>query len=923
MLGGAEAGRIGMARQRMAIVGRAEEEAVLDSALQGIRETGRLVLVRGADGIGKSTLLRAAADNWRRSGVRVVTVDWGAGRDRLGAEALLDAIRDQFHRVGADGSAIEPVSRLSQAVDRHKREGAASLGALLQVVTELSRLSEALAAVAPTVLVVDDAHTMPEPTLALRAAAQSGCLVVAAVAEDRCAGALPRIANTVIDLPALSSAAVAAMLRQHYRSPIDEGLLAALHLGLGTFAGHPATVLSTMDGLDRCQRLARPRTGSNRHICLVEPQRPIMLAGNHPLVTRLQAVGTLAQRVAMAAAVLRLHVHDIALLADATGGDEDEYGDMADTLVAHGILVEADGGRLDPVCAALGERLVHDAGPQAVGRLHRACAAATLRRMSDGYPSDRTALADHLAAARHTLPSDQRTASALTAIAADAGQTQPERAATWLRAALCHASASDTTNEILDRLLRLLVQTGRYEPLGEVVEAVTARVGVDAYSALQQTDLASAAALAAVHVGVPLHPSTDQLLRNVSAETCDRLDLAAWWFRPTQPVPMSTRPRSAGGRGGALRATSTPLVEQHELSLVWLSMRLRRPDLWDRTPAASDDLLVAGSFADLVTVFAHVLESRYGEPESGLLAAHHRLVACYRRGDFGPMLSAAREVELVEPTVTPAHQVARALAAEAHGLRGELAQARSCQAAISDAAPFRGLRWLAEESAGTKARPESDQIALHRGAAVLADQPGGGLGTELVLTRMAELAAGSEHPRAKDLLLQSHAAATKDDQRVTRSVATLVEAVVEGDPALAATSAEEARAAGDLPRLVSAALITAMLPASGGRGSPHVWLGQAYQAAWRMEAPSLRARITSLMRRHGIAPPRTRPPRAVLSTTEREIINLIRQGWTNRQIAAHVRMSEKTVETYLTRLFARTGLKSRVELATVSLNWPG
>ena len=40
---------------------------------------------------------------------------------------------------------------------------------------------------------------------------------------------------------------------------------------------------------------------------------------------------------------------------------------------------------------------------------------------------------------------------------------------------------------------------------------------------------------------------------------------------------------------------------------------------------------------------------------------------------------------------------------------------------------------------------------------------------------------------------------------------------------------------------------------------------------------------------------------------------------TNRQIASSVRISEKTVENYLTKLFARTGCRSRLDLAAASL----
>ncbi|MCA1227051.1 response regulator transcription factor [Saccharopolyspora sp. 6M] len=73
------------------------------------------------------------------------------------------------------------------------------------------------------------------------------------------------------------------------------------------------------------------------------------------------------------------------------------------------------------------------------------------------------------------------------------------------------------------------------------------------------------------------------------------------------------------------------------------------------------------------------------------------------------------------------------------------------------------------------------------------------------------------------------------------------------------------------------------------------------------------------MRRRGIAPPRTRSKQQLISSTESRIVRLVSDGYTNRQIAMAIQVSEKTVESRLTRLFARTGCRSRVELATASL----
>jgi two-component system, NarL family, response regulator NreC len=51
-----------------------------------------------------------------------------------------------------------------------------------------------------------------------------------------------------------------------------------------------------------------------------------------------------------------------------------------------------------------------------------------------------------------------------------------------------------------------------------------------------------------------------------------------------------------------------------------------------------------------------------------------------------------------------------------------------------------------------------------------------------------------------------------------------------------------------------------------------------------------------------------------LSRREREVLRLLAQGHSNRQIADSIRLSVKTVETYRTRLSEKLGLKGRAEL---------
>jgi two-component system response regulator NreC len=51
-----------------------------------------------------------------------------------------------------------------------------------------------------------------------------------------------------------------------------------------------------------------------------------------------------------------------------------------------------------------------------------------------------------------------------------------------------------------------------------------------------------------------------------------------------------------------------------------------------------------------------------------------------------------------------------------------------------------------------------------------------------------------------------------------------------------------------------------------------------------------------------------------LSRREGEVLHLLAQGYSNRQVADQIRVSVKTVETYRTRLRKKLGLKNRAQL---------
>jgi two-component system, NarL family, response regulator NreC len=61
-------------------------------------------------------------------------------------------------------------------------------------------------------------------------------------------------------------------------------------------------------------------------------------------------------------------------------------------------------------------------------------------------------------------------------------------------------------------------------------------------------------------------------------------------------------------------------------------------------------------------------------------------------------------------------------------------------------------------------------------------------------------------------------------------------------------------------------------------------------------------------------------PASVLSQREREVLELVAQGFTNQQIADRLGLSVKTVETYRSRLVEKLGLRSRADLVRYALD---
>ncbi|MEU0530188.1 LuxR C-terminal-related transcriptional regulator [Amycolatopsis tolypomycina] len=440
-------------------------------------------------------------------------------------------------------------------------------------------------------------------------------------------------------------------------------------------------------------------------------------------------------------------------------------------------------------------------------------------------------------------------------------------------------------SDLTRSLLRLLVRIGRHDWLPEVVAEVVA----DGVPAGLEYELAVAAALGALHTGIPV---TSTVAAELAVDPAGRppLEFAGLWFDGREAMSLD----GFVAAFGAFRLGGAP----------------------DAAPVR-DQLEIWAGRHDLVALFGFLFGAEYGVPEGGPLALYHRVITGYHRGEWAEVLSAVRVLELSGQPTTPAHSQARLLAAEIQACEGEFELAAEWLAAAGGS-PFPAIATWAETGLLWRSGRLHEAVdAGWRGyeKAAAAAERGNPIGMHWLLVRLTMLeseAGGVE--RLAELRTLARKWYRRYGGRRLQMADLMVTSLVERDFASARAAVEVVRNHDNQSELMRACLI-----ASSSADEPRPWLHEAYDIARRLGGDLLRMTIKARMRERGVAPPRRHLASADLSATELRIIALIRQGLTNRQIAGALRISEKTVESHLTRLFAKTGCRSRLDLATASI----
>ncbi|MFE7858809.1 AAA family ATPase [Streptomyces sp. NPDC057403] len=881
-----------MSRERVGLVGRHQELTAVGVHL------GKPVpvVVRGPRGAGKTALLDEAASECRDRGIRALTVELTSTSpasgdetwDLFGVHAVLRALRAGFTDLGGSRLATA-LAAVNQLCTPAVYESPVTRARLLH---QFQRLFESFRGAATAVVLLDDVDAVPATVVATASAAmRAGCTVVVACDDETVAlelTAYGEAAGHVVELGPLKDEYVRELIAVTARQQPDQAVTPALQAALGSLAGNPGAVLALCDLLLGQGRL----THVGGALCLADPDAPIALPAGHWLVQRIARTHPFGLRLlALIADSEWFGMDDLVVFADAVAAELDACGRAIDELTDLGALRCAPDGGLTLASPALGAAAVAVVGRDELCALHLAFARHLVAR-GRGPAHALLPLADHLAGASLDGAAGVGNAvggldaAALLEHAAQRVQpVNPTLAARWRRAALTHCAPTEHAR-LLTGLVRELMRIGRYDWLGEVVAEASGAYGRTAGHATDVQDsreLTAAACLAALHTGIPSLAGIGDAPTGAPQAAGAAALLVGRWFGANEPF-----------RSADLAAALAPLGAT-------------------RDPHTARQPLPGDGWFDPVGMFESALGPAYGAPWHGPLALCRRIVDGYRRGHWDDALSAARTLTATYPAATPVRELARLLAAEMCMCRDELDLAEKWLGEPDGRSAFPTLRsWVEMGLLACRGQAEATLAFGRRAcAAALRDaEAGDTAGLHLLIIRRAFLAStcGTGDDLA-EIQEAARACGSPSPAREPGPVELLVSAVAHNSFTAARAAAAALRTKGYRTELATAYLIAARTA-----DDARPWLGAADEIAEQLGDTRLRRYVKSLARARGVTLRRRTTNSRSSTEVETRIIQLLRQGMTNRQIAAVIRFSEKSVERHLTRLFAKTGCRSRLDL---------
>jgi DNA-binding NarL/FixJ family response regulator len=928
---------------RGSIVGRTGELSRLDHLVTRLGDgRGGLTWVQGEPGVGKSALIDAVTARAAALGHTVL---------RAAGEELMQPfpLRLMADCLGIAAASPDPVNAGIARLLRGEPGSSGALDPVMAAGERMLELVDRLCARGPVAVVAEDLQWADEPSLLLwgrlaRAVNQIPLLLIGAARPlprraklDRLRELVTERAGVVIDLEPLDADSVAELAGHLTNGVPGPRLRAALHRA----GGNPLYVRELVDALVRDGLVEVDGKAAELPGGVAATPESLRVA----IGSRLSFMSAETRKLLQTAALLG-NEFDATELAAVTGQPVAQLAGVLAEAVAGGVI-SATGERLRFRHELIHEILVDQTPPAIRRALH-----GEIARMLAAAGSPAVSVARHLLTVPGRL--DDWALAWLATVAEAALYPLPQVSADLLQRALDSDDENAKRWELLaTRLAKVLFWLGRDAQAAEVAVAVVARTDDAALAARMRIQIIrSAGRMGRPEDGLPVlvrSPEDDQLpplwrarlgawsalLLDGAGQTSQSAALAQDALeRATasgDPLTIAYARHAAAmcgsklARPAPIKAALTGLQGQDPESIdlrmllmynyVILSMNLGLREEAEATLASALPLVErVGTFrAAAIQTAAAAFCWRYGRWDEALVhltsisqeflgpeplsPQHHSmaaLIALHREdrdtadAHLRSAVGAAPAV-LADPPV-PLFPVTQALAVRAEA-DGDLARAVTLMSAWLGASP------------GLNAQDRHDDLPY--------------------LVRIALAAGDLATANAAAAACQADAAADGSPGRV--AAAAFCQALLEDDADALLAVADDYRACGWLPYSASALEeAAACLAGSGDAARARSALTGAVRLYAELGATWDIRRADARLRRRGIRRgPRSTHRRATtgwaaLTPSEVNIARMVAEGLSNPDIAGELFLSRRTVQTHVSNILGKLGLRSRVDIVRAS-----
>jgi DNA-binding CsgD family transcriptional regulator/tetratricopeptide (TPR) repeat protein len=924
---------------------------LLDNLKSALSGTGRTCLIAGEAGVGKTRLMQELLDRARVHDCLVLS---GKAQDYDDGIAYA-SLRDLLASVPAgdvDEASRVILADLLQALDAAvlgRRPGPEPGAGHQPAYLLATRFFSSLCQHRPVIIALDDAHLADDESLtalslAARYLAQLPLFLVVSTRLDkwvpgsRFAATIGRLIDSglgaVIDLSPLDSEDTTALIAADLSGRADERLAAYVY---AQSRGNP---LFTRQALRSLRELGAIRAEHGVWY-LVGNRGTGSLSRRAALLHRVFQQDRPGRELArVMSAFRRVHLDHLSALEAVTDMSRDAIEAAFDALTRAGIITRVSMGWYEFAHPLIAEVLYNDLGPLERRRLHKLIAES----FNDRQPAagvDILEWTTHVAEA--ATPGDPAAIAAVLKAAQLTRNTAPLSAATWYARALDLLPAgAPERGELLSRQAIALWKGSRPEAAVEVgSRALAAQGSGDLRTRTLTTVINALYAMGRYNDALAFVSEQVSSVADPAPFLAQQALLLAHMGRCAEAVRQLDQAQARAEGGSAAEQVVTYSFVGHVSNCLGDFARASvAADRLSELGLGERPGLAPGARLSALESAVYLLASTGCLPQArALMAKVTGLLPETGWQDVGGRtIYAKAKIEVMTGAWADALETIRsgAISLEFAGLRNNLAWLRLLEAEIlTDQAQLDEAARVLET---TLLPPECTlysvmhECRVARVAMALGDygeaermllaQAGvardGGMATALrwCLVALVELSlAAGDHNAAARYAGQLRDLAVRTGVPATAAAADLV-GVCLGDVAAGERLVAEYEAEGRLFFAAQAHFhLAAFVPEPDEHLSRAIELFTSMDAQlWTHRAAS-RAKLLGLTVSPGRRRPRSRAagPEA-LTETEVQLVQLLRQGLTNRQISAVMHYSAKTIEVYLSRLYQKVGYHSRLEL---------